>query len=86
MVKSGLLPGSFRSNQMNEDFCCFICAAENKAVHRVRRLNWYKRKRLAGGQFSDQLHSHWHPNLTVNLVHDNRDNIEFVDFYFNDQL
>ena len=73
MVKSGLLPSSFKDSQMNGELCCFIYPSESKTVHRSRRLNVYKRMRLDGGQFSDELHSHWHPNLVINLVHKQTD-------------
>lgn len=80
---------------MNENYCCFTCSSEGKIIHRVRRLNVFKRTR--DDRFDDGLHSHWHPNLTIHLVH-NQDNandlqqfdeIHLVDTYpifFNDQL
>ena len=88
MVKSGLPPILFRDSQMNGDLCCLIFPLESKIVHRSRRLTLYKRKKFAGGQFSDELHSHWHPNLTINLVNKPTDVINFysANFYFNDQL
>lgn len=93
LVKSGTPLSSFRNSEMNENYR-FISSLETKIIHRARRLNSYKKKR---GDLFNELHSHWHPNLTVNLVHNSDssynlgfvfDNLDFVDtfpIFFNDQ-